>query len=164
MQSQISAQAAANRPHPRGGALALIAALLALFPGSAALGTALAEWLAPGSWVAQIAGFFALPVAFAAGLQMWIGVAIFGAIVRLLVRRRSVSAATGRPSASLPGSFVFLPLSSGAGLLAGVIVGLVPAAESWLGAVAVFWLAGTLHGWVAWRLARSGVLVPPESM
>jgi hypothetical protein len=163
MQSQSTAPAAANRPHPRGGALALIAALLALFPGSAALGAGLAEWLAPGSWVAQIAGFFALPLAFAAGLQMWIGVAIFGAIVRLLIRGRS-AAAMERTGASLPGSFVFFPLSSGAGLLAGVVVGLVPAAESWPGAVAVFWLVGTLHGWVAWRLARSGVLVPPDSM
>jgi hypothetical protein len=147
-----------------GGALALLAALAALFPGSAAIGVTLAEWLAPGSWVAQAAGFFALPIAFVTGLQMWIGVAIFSAIARLAFGRRFASPAAAGTRASVPGSFVFLPLSSGAGLLAGLIVGLVPAAESAMGACAVFWLAGTLHGWIAWRLARSGVLVPPESV
>jgi hypothetical protein len=147
-----------------GGAPALIAALLVLFPGSAALGVTLAEWLAPGSWIAQIAGFFALPLAFVLGLQMWIGVAIFGAVVRLLVSRSRPPRISDRDRIVLPGSFVFFPLSSGAGLLAGVITAIVPSASSAILAIAVFWLTGTLHGFVAWRLAKRGVLVPPDSM
>ena len=161
---ETPAPGGSTRPHPRGGALALLAALAALFPGSAAVGVLLAERLAPGSWLAQIVGFFALPLAFVAGLQMWIGVAIFGAIVRLLIgRRRSIGRRT-ETRAALPGSVVFLPLSSAAGLAAGLIVGVVPASPSLLLAIAVFWLLGTLHGWLAWRLARAGVLVPPDTM
>jgi hypothetical protein len=147
-----------------GGALALIAALLVLFPGSAALGVTLADWLAPGSWIAQIAGFFALPLAFVLGLQMWIGVAIFGAVVRLLVSRSHPPRTSAGDRVVLPGSFVFLPLSSIAGLLAGVITAIVPAASSAILAMGVFWLTGTLHGLVAWQLAKRGVLVPPDSM
>jgi hypothetical protein len=154
-----------GRPQTVGGVLALLAALFALFPGSAALGVTLAEWLAPGSWIAQIAGFFALPLAFITGLQMWVGVAIVGAIVRLLVSRRfPPRAAADDGRAGLPGSFIFFPISSAAGLLAGVIVALVPAAPSAVWAIVVFWLTGTLHGLVAWRLADRGVLVPPDSV
>ena len=145
--------------------MALVAALLALFPGSAAIGVTLAEWLAPGSWIAQIAGFFALPLAFVTGLQLWIGAAVLGALVRLIVfRRRPWRASEEGGSAGLPGSFVFFPLSSAAGLLAGALIALLPAATSAVWAIVVFWLTGTLHGLAAWRLAHRGVLVPPDGV
>ena len=57
--------------HTPAGTLAVIAAFVGLFLGGAALGGALAEAFAPGSWIASVAGFFALPLAFAAGLQAW---------------------------------------------------------------------------------------------
>jgi len=147
--------------------LLMIVSLLALFPGSGALGVGLARWLAPGSWVADAVSFFALPLAFAAGLQMWYGLALFGALVRLIARWRSGAVPVRDPAVArspLPGSAVFLPLSSGAGALAGVVAGLASSTQpAWL-VMLVYWLAGTLHGAVAWRLARSGVLMPPESV
>lgn len=151
-----------DRPHPRGGVFALVAALAVLLFGGAALGAGLADRLAPGSWLAQAVGVFALPLAFATGLQMWVGVAIVGGLARLLLGRRRSPNARRETVRALPGSFVFLPLGSGAGLCAGVIVALVPSAHSALLTIAAYWLAGTLHGWLAWQLARHGVLVPPE--
>jgi hypothetical protein len=149
------------------GLVTSISALLSLFLGGAAAGIGLAGILAPGSWLAEIVSFFALPVAFAAGLQAWYGLALFSLIPRLF---RWVSGSSSRPAGDqaerrrLPGSLVFLPLSSGAGALAGIVVGLVsPTHPIWV-IVLVYWLVGTAHGLLAWRLARGGVLLPPESI
>lgn len=150
------------------GTLATIAAFVGLFLGAGALGGTLAEALAPGSWIAAVAGFFALPIAFAVGMQAWYGLALLILIPRLLGRIRGMR---GGPAPirqtsgiSIPGAFVFLPLSSAAGAAAGLVVGLAsPTHSVWLVAL-VYWLVGTLHGALAWRLARGGVLVPPESL
>lgn len=148
------------------GSLPTIGALLGLFLGGAAVGVGLARLFAPDSWPAEMVSFFALPVAFAAGLQAWYGLALLGLMARLLrrpgpgARPATVAAPTPR---QLSGSFVFLPLSSGAGALAGLLVGLMsPTSRLWL-VLLVYWLVGTLHGLLAWRLARKGVLLPPES-
>jgi hypothetical protein len=58
------------------GTLAMLAAFLGLFLGGAGLGGALAAVFTPGSWIAAVAGFFALPLAFAGGLQAWYGLAL----------------------------------------------------------------------------------------
>jgi hypothetical protein len=150
------------------GTLAITAAFAGLFLGGAALGGALAEAFAPGSWIAAVAGFFALPLAFAAGMQAWYGLALLSLIPRLLARMRGSQA---RPAprgqalnASIPGSFVFLPLGSLAGAAAGMVVGLASSTHpAWLVAL-VYWLVGTGHGALAWRLARRKVLIPPESI
>lgn len=148
--------------------VALLGALIGLFLGGAAVGGGLAAVLAPESWLAQAVSFFALPVAFAAGLQAWYGLALLSLIPRVL---RVLSGSRPPPGAlrtagapRLPGSFVFLPLSSGAGALAGTVVGIVSSAYPFWVILPVYWLVGTVHGLLAWRLARSGVLVPPESV
>ena len=128
----------------------------------------MAEAFAPGSWIAAVAGFFALPLAFAAGMQAWYGLALLSLIPRLLGRVRGLQAGPApsgeAPSRSIPGSFVFLPLGSVAGAAAGIVVGLASSAHpTWLVAL-VYWLVGTGHGAAAWRLARGGVLIPPESI
>jgi hypothetical protein len=146
------------------GPLATVSALLGLFLGGAAAGLGLARALAPGSWLAELVSFFALPVAFAVGLQAWYGLALLSLIPRLL-RRMSVSNLPPTPDQPRPlsGTFVFLPLSSAAGALAGAVAGLSSATSpSWL-VFLVYWLTGTVHGLLAWRLARGGVLLPPES-
>ena len=152
-----------NSPVP----LAIIAAFLGLFLGGAAAGGVLAGAFAPGSGIAEVAGFFALPLAFAAGLQAWYGLALLGLISRLLKGLRgfrplpvgSQQAANVRIS----GAFVFLPLSSVAGAAAGKVIGLAsPTSPAWLVA-SICWLVGTCHGALAWRLARGGFLTPPES-
>jgi hypothetical protein len=38
-----------------------------------------------------------------------------------------------------------------------------PTQPAWLVAL-VYWLVGTAHGVLGWRLARRGVLLPPESI
>jgi hypothetical protein len=149
------------------GPLPLILALLGLFLGSAVIGVALARTFAPGSFLADIVSFFALPVAFAFGLKAWFGLALAGAAIRVIGMRRTHAVQGSTPRAAttpLPGSFVFLPLSSGAGAAAGIVVAIVSTRGSgWL-AWLTYWIVGTLHGLVAWRLARAGVLMPPESV
>jgi hypothetical protein len=145
--------------------LAVIAAFAGLFLGGAAIGGALAGVYAPGSWIAAVAGFFALPLAFAVGLQAWYGLALLSLIPRLLGRLWGSKTPPERvPVAGIPGSFVFLPLSAGAGATAGLVVGLASSTQpAWLVAL-VYCLVGTGHGALAWRLARGGVLIPPESV
>lgn len=150
------------------GTLAIIGAFAGLFLGGGALGGALAEVFASGSWIAAVAGFFALPLAFAVSMQLWYGLALLSLIPRLIGRMRGMSPPPPlrrhAPGAGIPGSFVFLPLSSVAGAAAGIVVGLASSTHPfWLIAL-VYWLVGTGHGAVARRLARAGVLMPPESI
>lgn len=148
--------------------LGIVLSFLVLFFGGAAVGLALAEALAPGSWTAQAVSLFAFPLAFALSLQAWYGLALIGLIPRLIQYLRSPTpparGASKTGPVALPGTFVFLPVTSGFGVLAGLIVGLVSATQPlWLVA-SVYWLTGTLHGALAWRLARLGLLMPPESV
>lgn len=147
------------------GTWLVVAAFGILFLGGAVAGLGLAAWLAPGSWLAEAVGLLALPVAFALGLQAWYGLALLGLIPRLLGRLRSSDTAPVRPAASaIPGSMIFLPISSGVGALSGLLVGLVsPTQPVWLVA-AVYWVVGTAHGTLGWQLARRGWLMPPDSI
>jgi hypothetical protein len=147
---------------PRRPTLLIVLSYLGLFLGAGGLGGLLARSLAPGSWQAEVAGFFALPVAFAVGLQLWFGLALLSVIPLLLGRGRR-----GRPvspGTSLFGGFVFLPLSSLAGVLAGGTTGLLSRSHSFWWVLLLWWGVGTLHGLLAWRLARAGYLMPPESL
>jgi hypothetical protein len=142
-------------------------AIIALFLGGAAVGGTLAGAFAPGSWISEVVGFFALPLAFAAGLQAWYGLALLRLIPRVLGSLRGLRPQAARSragaSASIPGSFVFVPLSSVAGAIAGIVVGLAsPTHPAWLVAL-VCWIVGTGYGALAWGLARGGFLTPPES-
>lgn len=153
-------------PRNSPGALPIVTAFTGLFLGGAAAGLWLAATLAPGSRLAEIVSFFALPAAFAAGLQAWYGLALLSLIPRLLrwMRGQPLPARDWSSAPRLPGSFVFLPISSAAGAAAGVVVGLASSSHSlWLVAL-VYWLAGTAHGALGWRLARAGFLLPPESI
>ena len=141
-----------------------LASLLVLFVGGAALGNWLADVLAPGSWVAQVVSFFALPVAFAAGLQAWYGLAIIGMVFRLLRWSVTTGRALPRRSRGIPGGFVFVPISSTAGIIAGLIAGLASPTHSTLFVALVYWCVGTVHGLLAWLLARTGWLAPPEAV
>jgi hypothetical protein len=149
------------------GALSILASFMALFLGAGVLGLTLAETFAPESFLATFVSLFALPLAFGVGLQMWFGTALIGAIIRFVGSR-------GRPApasrtdvetvVAIPGSIVFLPISSVAGATAGIVVGLLSSTVSgwlvWL----VYWAVGTIHGLASWRLARAGYLRPPDSI
>jgi hypothetical protein len=143
------------------GALQMVVALAGLFLGGAAIGDWLARACAPGSWLAELLGFFAFPVAFALSLQAWYGLALFGMLARLLTGRLGTVAGRRAP---LPGSIVFLFLSSLMGGSVGLLVGLLSTTQPvWLVMLA-FWTLGTIHGLLGWRLARAGILMPPESL
>ena len=78
-------------------------------------------------------------------------------------RSGAAPVSTPSPTAALAGSWVFLPMSSGLGAVAGLVVGLAsPTRSLWI-VVPVYWLVGTLHGMLAWRLARAGIVMPPEA-
>jgi hypothetical protein len=155
-----------------------IAALVGLFLGGALLGDVMARAFAPGSWIAEVAGASALPLAFAVGLQTWYGLALLSVIPRVLAVLRARKAGTARAGLSraeptlskpdaavhLPGSFVFLPFSSIAGAAAGLVVGIASSTHSAWPVILLYWLVGSAHGALAWRLARAGVLMPPESI
>ncbi len=163
-ESKVKRQAEDRSPSP----LAIAAVFMTLFLGGAAAGVGLAGALAAGSWVAQVVSFFALPVAFAASLQAWYGMALLSLVPRLLGRLRGSTPERPRQPGSaqpgIPGSFVFLPISSGVGAVTGIVVGLVSSTHpAWLVAL-VYWVIGTAHGLLGWRLARGGFLLPPESM
>jgi hypothetical protein len=140
----------------------VIAVVMGLFFGGGAIGTRIASWLAPESRFAEIVSFLALPVAFLAGLQAWYGLA-FVSMIPHLFRRLSRTRAFASPnphdrSYPLPGSIVFLPISSIVGALTGLIVGVVTVSHSFWLVVLVYWFVGTLYGLVTWRLAHAGFL------
>jgi hypothetical protein len=143
-------------------------ALLAVFGAFAAgptLGIALARLVAPGSAAADAIGMFAFPIAFAAGLHAWLGMAIAGAVVGLV--RRLASGEPARPvageAAAVPsGSFVFVPISIAAGVAAGIPVGLLSDTHSVLASTVLYAGSGALYGTAVWRLARAGHLPLPE--
>lgn len=141
-------------------ALPMVVGLAVLFFGGAAVGDWLARTFAPGSWLAEAVGFFALPVALALSLQTWYGLALFGMLARLVTGRLAAGPSRRAP---LPGSIVFLIFSSLMGGSTGVLVGILSSTQPVWMVVLAFWTLGTVHGLVGWRLARAGVLMPPES-
>jgi hypothetical protein len=145
--------------------LVLMVSMLGAFGSGPLLGTGLACLLAPDSFVAEGIGMFAFPLAFVLGLQAWLGLAIFSAVLhagRRLFSKQLRRSLTGSSVVVPPGSFVFVPLSVGAGLLAGIVVGLVSDTHALLTSVLLFVAAGALYGAVVWQLARSGYLPFPE--
>ena len=156
-------------PEPR-GFFGVAASFVGLFLGAGVIGDGLARLLAPGSFLAEAAGLFALPVAFAGSLQAWYGLALLSIAPRLVAmlfgRGRGAAAPAGSlPSnAPLPGAFVFLPFSATAGILAGIFVGALSSTQPFLLVAAIFTSVGLLHGWAGWRLARAGYLMPPETV
>ena len=82
-------------------------------------------------------------------------------VVRLLLRSQT---GRSRPLTGAPisGAGAFVPIASGIGAAVGLVVGwLSPTHPVWLVAL-VYWVVGSLYGLLAWRLARAGLLMPPE--
>jgi hypothetical protein len=155
-----------NRRAPRSALLIVAALAVALF-GGAALGLGLAQLMAPRSILADIVSFFVFPLAFALGWQAWIGLAIALSLPRLFRRLRRPEEPAVEPEEvrapvdALPGAGIFVPIATGMGLAAGVLVGLV---STWpLQAVLVaYTLSGLGYGLVLWGLANAGFLLWPE--
>jgi hypothetical protein len=143
-------------------ALVLLATLAVLFLGSAVVGTTLADAFAPGSWVATGVSFFALPLAFVSGLQAWMRLALILGLLRLVRGRRGSTRPVAAVPERLPGGFIFVPFSSAAGLVAGLVTGVVSPTHGVVRVTLVYWTVGTVHGLASWYAARAGWLVPPD--
>ncbi|MFN2316050.1 MAG: hypothetical protein ABR551_07395 [Gemmatimonadales bacterium] len=152
-------------PGPSPGMAALL--YLALFLGGGLLGSQLARAMAPGSGLAELVSFLALPAAFMVGIIAWAGAAL-PAMVRGLVRmirdggRRSRSDGRLDEPVIVPGSFAFVPvalvITGGAGLL----VAILSRTHSFLAVLGLYLLIGAGYGSLCWRLARIGWLQFPR--
>jgi hypothetical protein len=150
-----------SKPSP----LSIACAFFGLFVGGALVGLGLARLLAPKSWWADALSGFALPLAFALSLQAWFGLALLSLIPRLVRRLLGRHpAGSPPPPPSIPGASAFVPISSAMGLVVGIAVGWLSATHAWWLVASVYWLVGTFYGLFAWRLARAGLLLPPEGV
>lgn len=148
--------------------LAQIVTTAVVFFGGAGAGMALARVIAPGSQVAEMVAFFALPLALVTGFQLWLGAAIVLLLPRFVraIRRREWRADVPTPAEELlevpPGHAVFVVTGTGWGTAAGLLVGLVPSASSFAGAAGAFAMLGVGYGLLARTLARRGLLPFPD--
>lgn len=142
--------------------------IMLLFLGGGMLGLRLAEQVAPESGIAAFAGLFMLPMAFAAGLQLWLGFALVAAIGYLmrhllrLARRAPASAERIVPAMIPPGSFAFLPCGLVCGGAAGLVTGFVASEAGFLMVLFAYLGVGCAYGLLCWQLARNGWLPFPE--
>jgi hypothetical protein len=149
------------------GAWAQAVVTLALFFGGAPVGTAAARVVAPGSDVAQVVAFLALPLALITGLERWLGAAIVMLLPRFIaaIRRREWRPDMATRAVDLhavpPGHAAFVATGTLWGGVAGLVVGLVPSAPSFAGAAGTFAALGLCYGLLARALARRGLLPFP---
>jgi hypothetical protein len=147
-----------------------MAVTFGVFFGGAPLGMAVARVVAPGSDVAQIVSFLVLPLALVTGIQLWLGAAIVLLVPRFIraVRRREWRSEVATPAAEIhavpPGHAAFVVTGTAWGVVAGLVVGLVPSASSFPGAACAFAVLGLCYGLLTRALARRGLLpFPAES-
>lgn len=133
------------------------AAMAILFLGGGIAGSLLATALAPESWLAAFAGLFAFPLAFAAGMPCWLGLALLTAAWGLVRRGPRKT----RPHEIPGGSIAFVPVAIGIAGAAGVVIGLCGSRLGFIATVALYLLLGITYGAACWRLARAGYLPFP---
>jgi hypothetical protein len=158
------------------GTTASVLLLVGIVVGGALVGLAIAYGTAGGTPVAVFVGFMGLPVAFGLAMSAWramLGAWLAGNVGRALWRSRgdqallrdelgrSVSTARRRGLDGLPGTWVFVPATSGVGLVAGAIMAVAAERNGLLAGLLVL-IASIGMGIVMRRLARSGWLRASE--
>lgn len=135
-----------------------------LFFGGGLAGSQVARLVAPGSGVAELVSFLALPAGFVTGLVGWAGAAAPAAVRRLagLARTGGRPLAPGQAGAVPPGSFAFVPAALGMSMLAGVVVAAVGVPETLVRVVGLYTALGAVYGVGCWRLGRAGYLLFPR--
>jgi hypothetical protein len=134
-----------------------------VFLGGGVFGVFLGWIFAPDSKLAAAVGLFMLPLAFAVGMQLWLGLALFIGIVQLI---RRLFKARGWPRRSEPtdpitvpsGSFVFLPVAIVSCALGGLVTASVASTAGFMVVCLAYMLVGILYGVWTWRLAKGGFL------
>lgn len=131
------------------------------------MGAELANGLAPHSAIAEIVGFFALPVSFFIGIVGWLGMAVLGALPKLVRLIRHKDRSSGQEKGSTgsavpPGSFAFVPAAVVPCSLCGLVVGTSSTTLSFIVVVLLYFVLGLGYGAACWKLAQSGFLPFPE--
>jgi hypothetical protein len=159
---------ASGTPVARPSPWAQLVVTMVVFFGGAVAGTALAGFVAPGSDVAQFVAFLVLPLALGTGFQLWLGAALVLLLPRLVraIRRREWRGDGETPIDDVhfvpPGHAAFVVTGAGWSLAAGVAIGLLPSATSFVGAAGAFAALGLGYGLLARALARAGLLPFPD--
>jgi hypothetical protein len=135
--------------------------LITLFLGGGSFGVWLSGRLAPDSILAQFVGLFSFSFPFAIGLHLWVGTAIVVELFRLIARRGRRLAPEER-SATMPGSFVFVPTCAVIVTSAGLLIGVFGSSLGVLATTGVYLLLGLAYGVACWLFARAGYLPIPQ--
>jgi hypothetical protein len=137
--------------------------LAVLFLGGGIAGLVYAQRIAPDSGLAVFAGVLALPAAFVAGMQLWLGLALF-AVFAGSARRLLGGRPQARPPVNVvpPGAIAFVFTSLATCLLAGLVLGAVATSGGFLSTFATVFSVGVVYGVLCWLLARNGFLPFPE--
>jgi len=141
----------------RPGMAALVA--IGLFFAGGAIGAGLAAWLAPGSGVAAMTSFLALPAAFMLSLVLWQGLTAVIMLFRLLLRRRAREASGTATALSQLArkAWVLVPLPmmflGAAGLISGAL-----GDTAFFVTLFVYIFSGGVYGLICYYLGRTGRL------
>jgi hypothetical protein len=138
-----------------------IVVMAILFLGGGVAGLGIARSVAPGSFVAEFFGTFALPLSFGIGMQHWLGLALVIEAWRTIRRggRRAVDAAEVRIP---PGSIAFVPVSVVLVGGAGLPIALFGTSIGALATIALYLALGLFYGITCWLYARNGYLPFPQ--
>ena len=135
--------------------------LVLLFLGGGSFGVWLSGRLAPDSILAQFVGLFSFSFPFALGLYLWMGTAIVVELLSL-IRRGGRRLAPEERSATMPGSFVFVPTCAVIITSAGLLIGLFGSSLGVFATTGLYLLLGLAYGVACWLFARAGYLPIPQ--
>ena len=152
-----------------------IAALLAAFLfGGMAIGLGIAVTAGGGSVGSVIVGFLALPLAFGLAMSAWRAVLaawLMGGLARSIIRSRGNeerfradvgrSMEAARASGVLPGTWVFVPVTTAVGLVGALAMAIAADGDGVTAGGAIL-VAAVAFGVILRRLARRGLLPIPE--
>lgn len=135
------------------------AALIAVgvFFGGGAIGNLLSAWLAPGSGVAALASFLALPAAFMISMVAWQGLSIFLAVIRYLLKRQRPPPEMSELDVILGKAWMLVPLPVVFLAMAGMVTGII-SKTGFITVVMVYAVVGLAYGVGCYLLGRRGML------
>lgn len=161
---------------PPNGFVAIAGTLLAIVGGGALAGAAVAFVTAPRSSVAIAVGAVALPLAFGLGLSAWrglLGAWLMTILGRSMLRsrgdedrfreetKRAFGGIREAGPGGLPFTWVFVPVATLVGIVAGLVLFLIERGTTALASVALP-MAATAYGAVLRHLAREGRMPLPD--
>jgi hypothetical protein len=133
-----------------------------LFFGGGIGGIGLASFVAPDSIAGNFIGLLALPLAFIAGMNLWLGFALLTALLHGI--RRLLSRAPGSVPPLMgnrdvpPGAYSFVLAALATSAASGLVMAFLSTRLGFVATLALYLLVGLVYGMACWLLARSGFL------